>query len=135
MKMGKILVIEDDRNIQGLIEKIFPKDGLKGIKVVSREKSPQEDLIGSGMKAPSSESSEEAVRVFIREEVNKNSWGTIHGAIVGKVEKALIGMILEEEKGNQVRTAKRLGINRNTLRKKIRDLQITIRVITRLGGF
>jgi len=130
--MGKILVIEDDRNFQGLIEKIFPKDGLKVIKAVSQERGPQERLIDSGIKNLSSESLEEAVRVFIREEVNKNSWGTIHSAIVGKVEKALISLILEEEKGNQVRAAKRLGINRNTLRKKIKDLQITIRVITRL---
>jgi DNA-binding NtrC family response regulator len=37
---------------------------------------------------------------------------------------------LEEEKGNQVRAAKRLGINRNTLRKKMKDLQIIPRVVT-----
>ena len=80
------------------------------------------------------ESPEEAVRAFLREEVKKNSWGTIHEAIIGKIDKALIGMILEEEKGNQVRAAKRLGINRNTLRKKMKDLQITTRVITGFGG-
>ena len=131
--MGKILVIEDDQNIQGLIEKIFPKDGVKVIKKISQGDISQEHLTGSGLKNISSGSLEEAVRAFLREEVDKNPWGTIHGAIVGKVERALIGMILEDEKGNQVKAAKRLGINRNTLRKKIRDLQITIRVITRLG--
>jgi two-component system nitrogen regulation response regulator GlnG len=133
MKMGKILVIEDDRNIQGLIEKIFSRDRLKGIKTILQDKSPQERLTGSGVKNPSSASLEEAVRAFLREEVNKNSWGTIHDAIIGKIEKTLIRMILEDEKGNQVRAAKRLGINRNTLRKKMRDLQITTRVITAIG--
>jgi two-component system nitrogen regulation response regulator GlnG len=68
--------------------------------------------------------------VFLRDEVNNNSWGALHDAIMGKIEKVLIGMILEEEKGNQVRAAKRLGINRNTLRKKMKGLQITTRVIT-----
>ncbi|MBI5969031.1 MAG: hypothetical protein HY882_14385 [Deltaproteobacteria bacterium] len=37
----------------------------------------------------------------------------------------------EEGKGNQVRTARRLGINRNTLRKKMKDLQIIPRVVAR----
>jgi DNA-binding protein Fis len=133
MKMGRILVIEDDRNIQGLIEKIFPKDRLKVIKTILQDKSSQERLAGSGVKNPSSASLEEAVRAFLREEMNKNSWGTIHDAIIGKIEKTLIRMILEDEKGNQVRAAKRLGINRNTLRKKMRDLQITTRVITTFG--
>lgn len=133
MEMGKILVIEDDRNIQGLIEKIFPKDRLKVIKTASRTKGPSGISADSGSQDFSPASLEEAVRAFLREEVNKNSWGTIHDVVIGKIEKVLIGMILEEEKGNQVRAAKRLGINRNTLRKKMKDLQITTRVITGFG--
>lgn len=134
MEMGKILLIEDDRNIQGLIEKIFPKNRLRVIKTVSQDKGLPGDSAGPGLKPPSSAFLDEAVRAFLREEMNKNSWGTVHGAVIGKIEKALIGMILEEEKGNQVRTAKRLGINRNTLRKKMKDLEITTRVITGFGG-
>ena len=134
MVMGKILVIEDDRNIQGLIEKIFPKDRLRVIKTVSQDKGLPGDSSAPGLKSPSSAFLEEAVRAFLREEMNKNSWGTVHDVVIGKIEKALIGMILEEEKGNQVRTAKRLGINRNTLRKKMKDLEITTRVITGFGG-
>jgi DNA-binding protein Fis len=76
---------------------------------------------------------EETVRAFLRGEVNKSSWGRIHENVIGKIERALIGMILEEEKGNQVKASKRLGINRNTLRKKMKDLQITTRVITGCG--
>ena len=133
MEMGQILLIEDDRNIQELIEKIFPKDRLKVIKTASRTKGPLGISADSGSQDFSPASLEEAVRAFLREEVNKNSWGTIHDVVIGKIEKALIGMILEEEKGNQVRTAKRLGINRNTLRKKMKDLQITTRVIAGFG--
>ena len=131
--MGRILVIEDDRNIQGLIEKIFPKEKLKVIQTASRKKGNPEDQSFSVWENPSSSSLEAAIQAFLREEVNRNSWGTIHEAVIGKVEKALIGMVLEEEKGNQVRAAKRLGINRNTLRKKMKDLRITTRVVTDLG--
>lgn len=133
MEMGQILLIEDDRNIQGLIEKIFPKNRLRVLKTVSQDKGLPGDSAGPGLKPPSSAFLDEAVRAFLREEMDKNSWGTVHEAVIGKIEKALIGMILEEEKGNQVRTAKRLGINRNTLRKKIKDLQITTRVICGFG--
>ncbi len=131
--MGKILVIEDDRNIQALIEKIFPKEGLSVIKVLPRE-------VTSGVsKAPDLKDSpsppwEDEIRVFLRKEVNRSTWGSVHDDVIHKIEKALIGMILEEEKGNQVRVAKRLGINRNTLRKKMKDLQITTRVVTGFRG-
>jgi two-component system nitrogen regulation response regulator GlnG len=36
-------------------------------------------------------------------------------------------MILNETKGNQVQAAHMLGVNRNTLRKKIKELKITIK--------
>jgi two-component system nitrogen regulation response regulator GlnG len=134
MEMGKILVIEDDRNIQGLIEKIFPKDRLRVIETISKNKGLPGNSATPDLKSSSSAFLEEGVRAFLREEMDKNSWGTVHDAVIGKIEKALIGMILEEEKGNQVRTAKRLGINRNTLRKKMKDLEITTRVITGFGG-
>jgi DNA-binding NtrC family response regulator len=130
MDMGKILVIDDDRNIQSLIEKIFPKEGLRVIKASSQDMETLGNSEISVLKSPSPASMEDAVRAFLREEVNKSSWGSIHEKVIGKIERALIRMILEEEKGNQVRVSKRLGINRNTLRKKMKDLQITTRVVT-----
>jgi two-component system, NtrC family, nitrogen regulation response regulator GlnG len=38
----------------------------------------------------------------------------------------LITLVLEETHGNQNQAAALLGLNRNTLRKKIRDLKIPI---------
>ena len=42
-------------------------------------------------------------------------------------EKPLITLTLKETKGNQVQAAYLLGVNRNTLRKKIKELKITIK--------
>ena len=67
----------------------------------------------------------------LRKGLDIGSEGTIHEYVIGKVERALIGTVLEEEKGNQVRAARRLGINRNTLRKKMKELEIIPRVVTR----
>ncbi|MBL4595228.1 MAG: sigma-54-dependent Fis family transcriptional regulator [Robiginitomaculum sp.] len=43
----------------------------------------------------------------------------LHQEILGAVERVLLQMVLEHVNYNQVQAARRLGINRNTLRKKI----------------
>jgi DNA-binding protein Fis len=130
--MGAILLIEDDRNVHGLIEKIFTKEELKALRTFSyAQDKALESQGGQSPKWGMPSALEEAVREYLKEGVDIGNDGTIHEYIIGKVERALIGTILEEEKGNQVRAAKRLGINRNTLRKKMKDLQIIPRVVTR----
>ncbi len=49
----------------------------------------------------------------------------LHTLIIGQVEKPLIELTLEHTGGNQLKAAELLGINRNTLRKKITELKIT----------
>lgn len=51
----------------------------------------------------------------------------LHGIIIQQVEKPLIELALKEYNGNQVKTAKLLGINRNTLKKKIDNYKIRVR--------
>jgi two-component system nitrogen regulation response regulator GlnG len=46
--------------------------------------------------------------------------------VLREVERPLIMLTLEATRGNQIRAAEVLGLNRNTLRKKIRDLNIPI---------
>jgi DNA-binding protein Fis len=51
--------------------------------------------------------------------------GSLYRAVLSHVEKLLLTVVLKECRGNQVKSADILGINRNTLRKKMRELQIT----------
>ena len=48
----------------------------------------------------------------------------LHNLMVGLVEKPLLRAVMRETKGNQVRAAQLLGINRNTLRKKLKEHDI-----------
>jgi Fis family transcriptional regulator len=48
---------------------------------------------------------------------------------VREFQKAFIRFALQEHKGNQCRTAKKLGMHRNTLSRAIRDLQLDIQSI------
>ena len=50
--------------------------------------------------------------------------GDIYDLVMQRVEKPLITHVLRKTEGNQVRAASLLGINRNTLRKKIKELGI-----------
>jgi len=50
----------------------------------------------------------------------------LYDRVLREVEKPLITLALSATLGNQLQAAKMLGLNRNTLRKKIRDLQIEV---------
>ncbi len=58
----------------------------------------------------------------------------LYDRMLGMLEKPLIEHTLRATEGNQIQAARVLGINRNTLRKKIADLGIEIRsVLTRVA--
>ena len=48
----------------------------------------------------------------------------LYDMVIPEVEKSLIMMVLKETKGNQIKASHLLGINRNTLRSKIKKLGI-----------
>jgi two-component system nitrogen regulation response regulator GlnG len=50
----------------------------------------------------------------------------LYDRVLREVERPLIRLSLGATRGNQVRAAQLLGLNRNTLRKKIRDLDIAV---------
>ena len=50
----------------------------------------------------------------------------LYHRILRDVEEPLIGAALAATRGNQIKAAELLGLNRNTLRKKIRDLDIPV---------
>jgi len=52
--------------------------------------------------------------------------GEIYHAAVWDMEKSLIEKALEYTFGNQITAAKLLGINRNTIRTKIKKLNINV---------
>lgn len=63
----------------------------------------------------------------LEESLIKDKQDKPYRAILEKVERPLIEAALERTFGNQLKAAKLLGINRNTLRAKIKRLGIEVK--------
>ena len=72
-----------------------------------------------------SEFLEEKLKRYLKE-MTKLENCHLHETVMSEVEKSLISIVLKETDGNQLKTAKTLGINRNTLRSKIKEYKIRV---------
>jgi two-component system nitrogen regulation response regulator GlnG len=73
---------------------------------------------------------EELIDIKLRSSMNGIEMldkGDIHAMVLEQVERPLIRLVLEKCRWNQVKAADVLGINRNTLRKKISELKIEMK--------
>jgi len=52
--------------------------------------------------------------------------GVLYHSVIESIEKPLIEHILDRTDGNQLKAARILGINRNTIRSKIKKLGIDV---------
>jgi len=87
------------------------------------------------MKSREIQSNEKKVHTFLEKWLDKSikqyvgamdekNNGHLHELIIGGIEKPLVEIVLKETNGNQTQAANILGINRNTLRKKISEYEI-----------
>ena len=67
---------------------------------------------------------EDRVRSEARDAFAKGESGELYRLLLERVERPLLEVALEHTAGNQLRAASLLGINRNTLRKKITELDV-----------
>ncbi len=60
------------------------------------------------------------------EDLNGEAIGGIWQMVISAVERPMLEAVLERAEGNQSRAADMLGINRNTLRKKIEQYGVAL---------
>ena len=83
-------------------------------------------LKGAAAVAPDGGSLEELVRGEALAQLRGPEDGELYRRILERIERPLLEATLLHTGGNQLRAAALLGINRNTLRKKIAELQIQL---------
>jgi two-component system nitrogen regulation response regulator GlnG len=75
---------------------------------------------------PQAVSLDELIEQEVKAELESGEPTEIHRSILERVEQPLLHTVLAHTEGNQIRAAALLGINRNTLRKKIVELEIEL---------
>jgi two-component system nitrogen regulation response regulator GlnG len=79
-----------------------------------------------GSQEPLALAVERHIRSFLAASRDGLPMRDIYDQVIAEVERPLIQMTLSATRGNQIKAAAMLGLNRNTLRKKIRDLDIPV---------
>lgn len=111
---------------------------MRRIAALSRDEVIDSDAIrralGEASAMPSQATRDEGIEAAVRarleriaiEEPRSLDDGTLYDRIIGEVERPLIEAMLGRHGGNQLRAARALGINRNTLRKRLDTLGIDV---------
>jgi two-component system nitrogen regulation response regulator GlnG len=121
--------VRELENLMRRLAALYPQETITG-EVIAGELV---DAAGAAEAAPLSanpESLSAAVERHIRHFLSASRDGIpmrdIYDQVIAEVERPLIQMTLSATRGNQIKAAAMLGLNRNTLRKKIRDLDIPV---------
>ena len=100
-----------------------------GIEVIEAELSggaPAADAPAGGDGDGLSASVERHLREYFGSHQDSLPPPGVYDRVLREVERPLISLALEVTRGNQIKAAQILGLNRNTLRKKIRELDVTV---------
>ncbi|MGE0231657.1 MAG: nitrogen regulation protein NR(I) [Flavobacteriaceae bacterium] len=118
------------RELENLVRRfaaIYPQEVITGAIV-------EQELADSRANVPLEESADDSLSGYVERHLVGyfNSFGSslpppgLYQRMLREVEAPLIGAALAATRGNQIKAADLLGLNRNTLRKKIRDLEIAV---------
>jgi DNA-binding protein Fis len=99
------------------------KRASKFMQVMGRQKAPE----ANGNEALSLEDYLEWKMGEFVKGMRNGSGRNLHPMLISAIERPLITRALQETNGNQIQAAELLGLNRNTLRKKIHDLHIPMK--------
>jgi two-component system nitrogen regulation response regulator GlnG len=90
------------------------------------EAAPPVEDDGTEVSEPLARAMERHIRQFLTAHEEGLVGNDIYDRVIAEVERPLIQLTLLATRGNQIKAAAMLGLNRNTLRKKIRDLEVPV---------
>ena len=118
--MITIVIAQDEKKIKDTLLKILQQEGYS----VSEGKSDVIKITDESSIQNLDYFKEKVIK--LSQTLYKEKKGVLYKSILEAVEKPLIEDVLERTEGNQLKAAKILGINRNTIRAKIKKLGINV---------
>lgn len=118
--MMKIVIPENEEKIKAIITQLLRQEGYAVL-----EKAGENNIINIVKK----DSCAEALNIKntiieLEDSLYNEKKGVLYKSILEVLEKPILERALERTDGNQLKAAKILGINRNTMRAKIKKLGI-----------
>jgi two-component system nitrogen regulation response regulator GlnG len=123
--------VRELENLMRRLAALCPEETITA-EIVARELADLEPPIDAANAAEPAEpttlsgSVERHIRDFFAQHNDGAGVIDLYDKVLAEVERPLIRLTLGVTRGNQIKAAAMLGVNRNTLRKKIRDLEIPV---------
>jgi two-component system nitrogen regulation response regulator GlnG len=121
--------VRELENLMRRLAALYPQEVISGdvISIELEENSMHNDpAVTSNEQEKLASAVERHIRQYLAASHDGMPMRDIYDRVIAEVERPLIQMTLASTKGNQIKAAAMLGLNRNTLRKKIRDLEIPV---------
>jgi two-component system nitrogen regulation response regulator GlnG len=120
--------VRELENLMRRLAALCPQETITAevVEVELAEATPAQEAPSSAGPEPLARAVERHIRQFLAAHDDGLASSDIYDRVIAEVERPLIQMTLAATRGNQIKAASMLGLNRNTLRKKIRDLEIPV---------
>lgn len=120
--MITVVIAENEEKVKEIVAQMLGKIGNTNIDIVKQggvikiaERNSLKELV----------SLEEKI-IELGDSLYNEKRGGLYKSILDIIEKPLIEHVLERTEGNQLKAARILGLNRNTIRSKIKRLGIAV---------
>ncbi len=120
--MITVVIAENSEKVKEIVAQMLSKIGNTNIGIIKQgdtvkitEKDSLKDLVPLEDKI-----------IELEDSLYNEKRGVLYKSILEIIEKPLIEHILERTEGNQLKAARILGLNRNTIRAKIKKLGINV---------
>ncbi len=119
--------VRELKNLMGRLAILSPEENISAA-IVRQELNTKPNIVVENRSHPQklSQSIETHLKHYFALHGDNLPAPGLYNRIIQEVELPLIALALQATRGNQVKTADLLGINRNTLRKKIKELDIQV---------
>ena len=118
------------RELENLVQRLAALYADETISAETVRQELSESVAGGDAREEEDETLSDAIRRHLERTFSTSEGGVpsngLYSRVLHEMERPLISLTLTATRGNQIRAAEILGLNRNTLRKKIRELDIEV---------